>query len=77
LRHRAKKPKVYSPRHGKEGFPLVAVRPDITADYRGFPLTSSLRIGMIRGLICLLFPKSFEELDGGQLTFRQKTCKTG
>jgi hypothetical protein len=32
---------------------------------------------MIRGLICLLFPKSFEELDGGQLTFRQKTCKTG
>jgi len=32
---------------------------------------------MIRGLFCLLFPKkSFEELDGGQLTFRQKTCKT-
>jgi ribosomal protein S20 len=31
---------------------------------------------MIRGLFCLLFPKkSFEELDGGQLTFRQKTCK--
>jgi small subunit ribosomal protein S20 len=27
---------------------------------------------MIRGLFCLLFPKkSFEELDGGQLTFRQ------
>jgi small subunit ribosomal protein S20 len=32
---------------------------------------------MIRGLFCLLFPKkSFEELDGGQHTFRQKTCKS-
>lgn len=42
------------------------------------PLTSLQLIGMIRGLFCLLFPKkSFEELDGGQLTFRQKTCKTG
>ncbi len=31
---------------------------------------------MIRGLFCLLFPKkSFEELDGGQHTFRQKRAK--
>ncbi|MNH14840.1 hypothetical protein D3C79_744400 [compost metagenome] len=41
------------------------------------PLTTDQLIGMIRGLFCLLFTKSFEELDGGQLTFRQKTCKTG
>ncbi|MFJ3374619.1 hypothetical protein ACIPLA_06805, partial [Pseudomonas sp. NPDC086112] len=39
------------------------------------PLTRHQLIGMIRGLFCLLFPKkSFEELDGGQHTFRQKTC---
>ncbi len=41
-------------------------------------LTTDELIGMIRGLICLSFiQKSFEELDGGQLTFRQETCKAG
>jgi very-short-patch-repair endonuclease len=41
------------------------------------PLTRQHLIGIIRGLFCLLISKSFEELDGGQHTFRQKTCKTG
>ena len=67
--------RVYRSRTGNK-YPGQTQRP--LSGTHQLPLTTHQVIGMIRGLFCLLFPKkSFEELDGGQHTFRQKTCKTG
>ncbi|WP_205578062.1 hypothetical protein, partial [Pseudomonas aeruginosa] len=42
------------------------------------PLTTPGGDGIIRGLnLFAIYPVFFEELDGGQHTFRQKTRQTG
>jgi hypothetical protein len=55
---------------------LLTISRRVASNSKPTGLTMSAGLGMIRGLICL-YPPDFEELDGGQYTFCQKTRKTG
>jgi hypothetical protein len=65
----------YDTKRGGEFSRSLSVRPASQAIRPG--LTSALRVGMIRGLICFAIPQVFEEFDGGQQPFRQKTRNSG